>query len=88
MQSVMSNNFILIENFIDVINNKCSLVMGAKYYSSNINDACTICLANIVGHPTKVVQPTAFFSKKKMIFVWLLCWPYASQPGSQLMKCI
>ena len=38
MQSVILNIFNLIENFIDIINNKCSLIMGAKYYSSSMND--------------------------------------------------
>ena len=73
MQSIMSNIFILIENFIDIINNKCSLIMDAKYYSSNMNNACTICLANIVSLPARVIQLTTFFLKKKMIFIWLLC---------------
>ena len=72
MQSVMSNIFNLIENFIDIINNKCCLIMGAKYYNFSMNDACIIYLADIVGCPAKVVWLTAFFSKKKMIFVWLL----------------
>ena len=88
MQSVMSNIFNLIENFIDIINNKCCLIMGAKYHNSSMNDACTICLVDNVGLPTKVVRPTTFFSKKKSIFIWLLCWLSASRLGSQLMKCI
>ena len=62
--------------------------MGAKYYDSSMNDAHTIYLANIVGHPEKVIWPTTFFLKKKMIFIWLLCWPLASHLGRQLMKCI
>ena len=73
MQFIMSNIFDLIENFIDIINNKCCLIMGAKYYNSSMNDGCTICLANIVSHPAKVVQPTTFLLEKKLIFVWLLC---------------
>ena len=84
----MSNIFNLIENFIDIINNKCCLIMGAKYYSSSMNNVYTIYLADIVGQPTKVIQLTAFFLEKKSIFIWLLCWPLASQLGSQLMKCI
>ena len=87
MQSVMSNIFNLIENFVDIINNKYSLIMGAKY-NFNTNDVCTKSLYNIVGCPAKVVQPTAFFSEKKVIFVWLLCWPSASQLGHQLIKCV
>ena len=88
MQSVMSNIFNLIENFIDIVNKKCCLIMGAKYYNSSMNDACTICPANIVGHPTKVVLLITFFLEKKLIFVQLLCWPLASQFRSQLMMCI
>ena len=84
----MSNNFNLIENFVDIINNKYSLIISAKYYNSNMNDAYTKFPYDIVGHPTKVVWLTAFFSEKKAIFVWLLCWPTASQLGSQLIKCI
>ena len=60
--------------------------MYAKYDRSKMNDACTVCLADFVGLPAKVIWLTAFFSKKKMIFVWLLCWPLADQPGSQLMN--
>ena len=84
----MSNIFILIENLLDIINNKHSLIMCAKYYNFSMNDACTICLADIVGLPAKVIWLTTFVLKKKTIFIWLLCWPLASQLRSQLMKCI
>ena len=77
MQSVMSNIFNLIGNFIDIINKKCCLIMGAKYYNSSMNDACTIYPADIVGHPTKVIWLTAFYLEKKLIFIQLLCWPLA-----------
>ena len=60
---------------------------GCKYYNSSMNDACTIYPADIVGHPAKVVWPTTFFSKKKTIFIQLLCWPSARQLRCQLMKC-
>ena len=33
-----------------------------------MNDALTICPADFVSLPAKVVWPTAFFSKKKAIF--------------------
>ena len=33
----MSNIFNLIENFIDIINNKWCLIMDAKYYNSSMN---------------------------------------------------
>ena len=65
MQSVMLNNFNLIENFLDNINNKHYLITCAKYYSSNMNDACTVYLADIVGLPAKVIWLTMFFLKKK-----------------------
>ena len=74
MQSIILNIFNLVENFID-INNKCCLIMRAKYYNSSMNDAHTIYPADIVGHPAKIVWPTAFFLKKKTIFIWLLCQP-------------
>ena len=56
--------------------------MCTKYDRSRMNDALTVCLANFVSLPAKVIWPTVFFLKKKAIFVWLLCWPSASQPGS------
>ena len=88
MQSIILNNFFLIENFLDIINNEHYMIMCAKYHSSNMNDACTICPTDIVGLPAKVVWPTTSFLKKKMIFLWLLCQLPASRLGSQLMKCI
>ena len=88
MQSIMSNIFKLIKIFIDIINKKYYMVVGAKYDSSIMNDAHTNYPADIVGLPTKVIWLTAFFLKKKAIFAWLLCWLLASQHGSQLIKCI
>ena len=44
-------------------------VLIAKYGGSRMNDACTISLANSVSLPTKIVWPTTFFLKKKVIFV-------------------
>ena len=84
----MSNIFNLIENFVDIIYNKCCLIIGSKYYNSNMNDVHTIYPTNIVGCPAKVVQLTAFFSEKKVIFVWLLCWSLAGRLRHQLIKCI
>ena len=52
-----------------------------------MNDAYTKSPYDIVGCPTKVAQPTAFFSEKKVIFVQLLCRLLASQLGHQLIKC-
>ena len=54
MQSIMLNNFDLFKNFLDIINNDQCLIMCAKYYSSSMNDACTTCLADIVGPPKKL----------------------------------
>ena len=70
--------FYLIENFLAIINNKHHLITCAKYYSSGMNNAHTICPADIVGLPSKVIWPTAFFLKKKTIFVQFLCQPSAS----------
>ena len=36
------DNFDLIENILDIINNEHYLITCAKYYSSNVNDAHTI----------------------------------------------
>ena len=87
MQSITLNIFNLITNFIYIISNKYCMIVGAKYDSFIMNDAHTNYPANNVGPPTKVVHLIAFFSKKKMIFVQLLCRLLASQLGSQLMKC-
>ena len=69
MQSITSNIFKLIKIFIDIINNKYYMVVGAKYDSSIMNDAHTNYPADIVGLPAKVVWSTAFFLKKETIFV-------------------
>ena len=74
----MSNIFNLIENFVDIINNKYCLIIGAKYYNSNINNVHTMFPIDIVSHPTKVVWPTAFLLNSEHLFVWLLCWSSAS----------
>ena len=57
--------------------------MCAKYDGSMMNNVHTVCPADFVGLPAKVVWPTTFFLKKKVIFVWFLCQPLASRPGSQ-----
>ena len=86
MQSIMSSVFNLIESFVDIINKKYCLIIGAKYYNSSMNNACTVFLTDIVSHPAKVIWPTVFFSNSKHLFAWLLCQPLASQLGHQLMK--
>ena len=75
--SITLNIFKLIKIFIDIINNKYYMVVGAKYDSSIMNDAHTNYLADIVGLPAKVIWSTTFFFEKKAIFVQLLCWPLA-----------
>ena len=84
----MSNILILIKKLFSIINYGYGEIICAKYDGSRMNDACTVCPADTVSLPTKVIWPTAFFLKKKVIFVWLLCWLPASQHGSQLMKCV
>ena len=73
MWSIMLNIFNLLENFVDIIDNKYGLIIGAKYHSSNMNDACTRSPTDIVSCPAEVVQPTTFFLNSKCLFVWLLC---------------
>ena len=63
--------------------------MCAKYGRSGMNNAHTICPTDFVSLPAKFVRSTTFFSKKKAIFVQLLCQPPAGQLGSQHMNsCI
>ena len=78
MQSNMLNIFNLLENFVDIINNKYGLVIGAKYHSFNMNDAHTMSSYDIVSCPAKVIWLTAFFLNSKHLFVQLLCQPLAS----------
>ena len=73
----MKNILNLIEKFLYIINDRHSEVMCAKYGRSRMNDAHTVCPANFVSLLAKVIWPTTFFSKKKVIFVWLLCLPLA-----------
>ena len=84
----MKNILNLIKRFLYIINDRHSEVMCAKYGRSRMNNAHTVCPANFVSLPAKVIWLTTFFSKKKAIFVWLLCLLLAGQHGSQLMKCI
>ena len=69
MQSIMSNIFNLVENFVDISNSKYGLVIGVKHQSFNMNDAYAMSPYDIVGHPIKVIQPTTFFSNSKHLFV-------------------
>ena len=78
MQSIMLNILKLIEKFLYIISHRYSEIICAKYDSSIMNDACTVCPADHVSLPAKVIWLAALFLKKKVIFVWLLCWPLAS----------
>ena len=69
MQSIMLNIFNLLENFVDIINNKYGLIIGAKYHSSNMNDVHTMSPYDIVSHPTKVIWLTTFFLNSMHLFV-------------------
>ena len=88
MQSIMSNIFNLLNNFVDIIDNKYCLITGVKYHSSNMNDVHTMSLTDIVGCPANVIWLTTFFLDSKHLFVWLLCQPLAGRFGHQLMKHI
>ena len=59
----------LIKKFLYIINDRYSEVMYAKYCRSRMNNACTVCLADFVGLPAKVIWPTAFFLNSELIFV-------------------
>ena len=74
----MRNILKLFKEFLYIINDRHSEVMCAKYGRSRINDVCTVCPANFVGLPAKVVWPIAFFLHSESIFVQLLCRPSAS----------
>ena len=65
----MSNIINFLENFVDIIDNKYGLIIGAKCHSSNMNDACTMSPTDIVGCPPKVIWLTTFFSNSKHLFV-------------------
>ena len=84
----MKNILNLFEKFLYIINDRHSEAMCAKYGRSRMNNMHTVCPANFVSLPANIIQPTAFFLKKNAIFVWLLCWPSAGQPESQLMNCV
>ena len=81
MWSIMLNILILIKKLLYIINNGYGEIICAKYDGSRMNDACTVCLADVVGLPAKVIWPTTFFLKKKAIFVWLLCQQLAGDMG-------
>ena len=59
----------LIKKFLYIINDRYSEVMYAKYCRSRMNDMCTVCPANFVSLPAKVIWLTAFFLNSESIFV-------------------
>ena len=65
----MKNILNLFKELLYIIYDKHSEDMCAKYGRSRMNNVHTICLANFVGLPAKVIWPIAFFLKKKLIFV-------------------
>ena len=64
----MKNILNLFKEFLYIINDRHSEVMCAKYGRSRMNDACTVCPADFVGLPAKVVWLTAFLFKKESNF--------------------
>ena len=74
----MKNILNLFKKFLYIINDRHSEVMCAKYGRSRMNDVYTVCLADFVSLPAKVIWPTTFFSNSELIFVSLLCQPSAS----------
>ena len=85
MQSVTQNNLIWIEKNFHIINAIYSEVLIAKYGGSRINEAHTVCPADFVGLPAKVIWPTTFFLKKESDFLLLLCQSLVGWCGSQHM---
>ena len=65
----MENILNLFEKFLYIINGRHSEVRCAKYGRSRMNDVHTVCPANFVGLPAKVIWPTAFFLNSELIFV-------------------
>ena len=74
----MKNILNLFEELLYIIYARHSEDMCAKYGRSRMNDVHTICLADFVSLPTKIIQLTTFFLKKKANFVRLLHQPLAS----------
>ena len=64
----MKNILNFFEKFLYIINDRHSEVICAKYGRPRMNDACTVCLADFVGLPAKVIWPTAFFFQKRKQF--------------------
>ena len=67
MWSITLNILILIKKLLYILNNGYGEIICAKYDGSRMNNVCTVCPANDVGLPAKVIRPTKFFLKKKVI---------------------
>ena len=65
----MKNILNLFKELLYIIYDRHSEDMCAKYGRSRMNDAHTICPTDFVSLPAKIVWPTTFFLKKKVIFV-------------------
>ena len=65
----MKNILDLFKELFYITYDRHSGDMCAKYGRSRMNDVHTICPADFVGLPAKIVRSTTFFSKKKAIFV-------------------
>ena len=53
MWNIILYNFNVLEIFVGIINHKHCLIISAKYHNFNINDACTMSLADMSAAPQK-----------------------------------
>ena len=65
MQSIMLYIINLFENFVDIIDNKYVLIIGAKYHNSNMNNAHTISRWTLLAAPQKLNGRLHSFQKRK-----------------------
>ena len=65
----MKNILNLFQKFLYIIDGRHSEVMCAKYGRSRMNDVHTVCLADFVSLPAKVIWLTTFFLNSELIFV-------------------
>ena len=73
----MKNILILIKRFLYIINDRYSGVMCAKYDRSRMNDVHTVCPADFVSPPAKVVWLTTILFEKESNF----CMAFVSAMG-------
>ena len=65
----MKNILNLFEKFLYIINDRHSEVMCAKYSRSRMNDVHTVCPADFVSLPAKVIWLIVIFSNSESTFV-------------------